>query len=336
MSTHSPTKHRSSKISLRHQTWFWIRTAITIGLLGLLIWKIPRDQISEVGSEWNRSSLLWLLGSLGFMFIAFVLAAMRWKVTLETMGVHRSTSSLLRHTLAGQFVGNVLPTTIGGDALRVHRLGKEIDHVPHSFASVVLERLSGWVVLPLITLIAFVINPGLLRLDSTSRLAAVIAFISLIALTGLLALSTSRVASKKFGAHSEGWRRLIGATQLGLTELRHAPRMAIKVLLIGAAYQLAVLTSTLLAAKSLSIELSPTAVLAFIPIVLIAQVLPLSIAGFGLREGALVLFLRPVGVSAAQAVLLGFLLYTITLVVSLLGAPSFARGAQHQPEKQPS
>ncbi len=336
MSTHAPTKHRATKNSPQHRTWFWIRTTITIGLLGLLIWKIPRDQISDIGAEWNQTSMAWLLGSLGFMFLAFVLAAMRWKVTLETMGVHRSTSSLLRHTLAGQFVGNVLPTTIGGDALRVHRLGKEIDHVPHSFASVVLERLSGWVVLPLITLVAFIINPGLLRLGSASRLAAIIAFVSLLALVGLLALSTSRMAGEKFGPHSQGWRRLVSATQLGLTELRHAPRMAAKLLLIGAAYQLAVLTSTLLAAKSLSIELSPTAVLAFIPIVLIAQVLPLSIAGFGLREGALVLFLRPVGVSAAQAVLLGFLLYAITLLVSLLGAPSFAKGARNLPDNQQS
>ncbi len=326
--THSPTKHQTPKVSLQHRTWFWIRTSVTIGFLMLLVWKIPRDQISDVTVEWSESSLAWLLGSLGFMFVAFVLAAMRWKVTLETMGVHRSTSSLLRHTLAGQFVGNVLPTTIGGDALRVHRLGKEIDHTPHSFASVVLERLSGWAVLPLITLIAFVINPGLLRLDSASRLAAIIAFVSLIALTGLLALSTSESASARFGAHSEGWKRFLSATQLGLTALRKAPRLAVKVLLIGMAYQLAVLSSTLLAAKSLSIQLSPTAVLAFIPIVLIAQVLPLSIAGFGLREGALVLFLRPVGVSAAEAVLLGFLLYTITFLVSLLGAPSFAKGAR--------
>lgn len=328
LSTSQSTALRASKSRMKHRSWLLLRSVISLGLLALLVWKIPRDQLTDVDVQWSSASAGWLLGALLFMFGAFVLAAVRWKITLQTMGVERSTSSLLRHTLAGQFIGNVLPTTIGGDALRIHRLGKEIGHTPQSFASVVLERLSGWAVLPLMTLIAFVINPGLLRLDSASRLAAVIAFFTLIGLIGLLALSTSQTAARRLGKDHEGWKQFASALHLGLAELRRRPRQAAKVLAIGAIYQFAVLTSTLLAAKSLSIHLSPTAVLAFIPIVLIAQVLPLSIAGFGLREGALVLFLRPVDVTAAEAILLGFLLYTITLVVSLLGAPEFARGAR--------
>ncbi len=55
---------------------------------------------------------------------------------------------LLNYYLAGQFVSNVLPTTIGGDVLRVSRLSRENGEPPASFASVVLERLTGWLVLP--------------------------------------------------------------------------------------------------------------------------------------------------------------------------------------------
>jgi hypothetical protein len=62
--------------------------------------------------------------------------------------------------------------------------------------------------------------------------------------------------------------------------------------------------------------------------VLVVQVLPLSISGLGLREGALVLFLHPLGVSAADAIVLGLLLYTLNLVVGLAGAPSFALGTR--------
>jgi hypothetical protein len=66
--------------------------------------------------------------------------------------------------------------------------------------------------------------------------------------------------------------------------------------------------------------------MAFVPIVAIAQVLPVSVNGLGLREGALVLLLAPLGVAAGQAVALGLLLYGMNLVVSLLGAPAFAVG----------
>jgi hypothetical protein len=68
------------------------------------------------------------------------------------------------------------------------------------------------------------------------------------------------------------------------------------------------------------------AVLAFVPAVLMLQVLPISISGLGVREGALALFLHPFGVSAAQALAAGLLWFGATIVVGLLGAPSFLIG----------
>jgi hypothetical protein len=67
--------------------------------------------------------------------------------------------------------------------------------------------------------------------------------------------------------------------------------------------------------------------MAFMPVVAIVQVLPFpTIGGLGLREGALVLFLAPLGVSENHAIALGLMVYAINLTVSLLGAPAFAVG----------
>jgi hypothetical protein len=68
--------------------------------------------------------------------------------------------------------------------------------------------------------------------------------------------------------------------------------------------------------------------MAFMPVVAIAQALPLSIGGLGLREGSLVLLLEPLGVAAGQAVALGLLLYGINMAVSVLGAPAFLVGSR--------
>ena len=57
-----------------------------------------------------------------------------------------------------------------------------------------------------------------------------------------------------------------------------------------------------------------------------AQVIPFSVGGFGVREGMLTLFLTPLGVSTGRAVGIGLLWYFIMLVVSLAGAPAFAVG----------
>jgi hypothetical protein len=56
------------------------------------------------------------------------------------------------------------------------------------------------------------------------------------------------------------------------------------------------------------------------------QVLPISMSGLGVREGAFVLFLHPLGVPREDAIALGLLLYLLNVAVSLLGAPAFAAG----------
>jgi len=77
-----------------------------------------------------------------------------------------------------------------------------------------------------------------------------------------------------------------------------------------------------------SLLLRLPASLAFFPAVAIAQVLPIGISGLGVREGAFVLFLGPLGVEAQDAIALGLLLYLLNLGVSLLGAPAFALGGR--------
>jgi uncharacterized membrane protein YbhN (UPF0104 family) len=114
--------------------------------------------------------------------------------------------------------------------------------------------------------------------------------------------------------------------------LRRHPAAAINVLVVGFAYQLVLVLAALMAAKAvgMSVAVGPTALLAFFPAVLIAQVLPISIAGLGVREGAFVLFLTPLGVPTQQAIALGLLLYLLNVAVSLLGAPAFAVGGRGQ------
>jgi hypothetical protein len=110
--------------------------------------------------------------------------------------------------------------------------------------------------------------------------------------------------------------------------LRHRPAAVANVLAVGFAYQLAVVASAFLAARALGLDVGPTAILAFMPAVAIAQVLPISLGGLGVREGAFVLFLHPLGVARGEAIALGLVFYGMNLAVSLLGAPSFAVGSR--------
>jgi uncharacterized protein (TIRG00374 family) len=257
-----------------------------------------------------------------------VLSAVRWQRVLEVLGLHARLRRLVNHCLAGQFVSNVLPGTIGGDVLRVARLSRDTGESPKTFASVVLERLTGWLVLPLISVIGFVVNPPLRDLGRATQVALGLAFATLLALCILLYAVADQRIGGRFEA-KEGWRRFASAVHLGLAQMKHEKAATANVLFVGFIYQLVLVLAAVSAAQALGVRPAGlTALLAFFPAVAIAQVLPIGISGLGVREGAFVLFLGPLGVDAQDAIALGLLLYLLNLGVSLLGAPAFAVGGR--------
>jgi uncharacterized membrane protein YbhN (UPF0104 family) len=303
----------------------------------LLLWVL----VAKIGDNWSEAipdptthTFAWLAGALALTAVSVVLSALRWSTVLHALDLHPPFGRLVSLYFAGQFMGNVLPSTIGGDALRVSRLARDNGQTPTTFASVVLERLTGWIVLPIITLIGLAVNPGLRELGRASAIAFGTAAGTLVLLVVLLAL-TARPGQGLEGRleHNEGWRRFTTAVRFGIHKLVREPSATGRILLSAFAYQFILIGAALMAARALDLPagVGPTAVLAFVPAVLIAQVLPISISGLGVREGLFALFLHPLGVPRSQAIALGLLLYLLNLVVSLLGAPAFAVGHRSGP-----
>ncbi|HEX6595308.1 MAG TPA: lysylphosphatidylglycerol synthase transmembrane domain-containing protein [Acidimicrobiales bacterium] len=301
-----------------------LRIGASAVMLALLLSRIhlssllPRDQAAAVP---------WLLAGLVVWLGAIILATIRWQRVLTALELPADLPPLLSHSFAGMFVANFLPSTIGGDVLRVSRLSAANGQAPASFASVVLERLTGFLVLPLITLVALFTHPDLLHLGNASKVALLLSVGTLVALAGILVLAGNARIGRRL-ADNQSWLRFVGAVHLGFDRIRRHPAAVAGVLLTAVAYQLTVVLAAWIATQALGIELGWGPVMAFIPVVAMAQVLPLSVNGLGLREGALVLLLQPLGVPTGQAVALGLLLYGMNLVVSLLGAPAFAVGAR--------
>lgn len=305
-----------------------VRIGMSLVMLAVLIWRVPSFDVDEVVPEISARTIMWLAVAAALTLVGLVLSALRWQRVLEVLGLHAGLRRLVSHYLACQFVSNVLPTTIGGDVLRVTRLSRETGESPKTFASVVLERLTGWLVLPLISVAGFLVNPPLQHLGTATRVALGLAFATLLGLGILLYAVADQRIGGRFAA-KEGWRRFAGAVHLGLDRLRHQPKAAAHLLLVGFAYQLVLVLAAVAAAQALGVRPAGlTALLAFFPAVAIAQVLPIGISGLGVREGAFVLFLGPLGVASEDAIALGLLLYLLNLGVSLLGAPAFAVGGR--------
>jgi uncharacterized membrane protein YbhN (UPF0104 family) len=312
------------------RAWLVLRLVLTATMLGIVL---PRLHPETLFPNHHLRSLLWMGGALALSVVAIGLSVVRWQQMLHALEVRARLPTLASHTLAGLFVSNFLPTTVGGDVLRASRLSAENGHRKISAASVVLERLTGFVGLPLITLVALLVSPHLLRLGAASHLAVALSVGPLAALAFFLLVAAHPRIGERLGGRR--WLGLAMTVHLGLVRLRRHPALAGAVMLAALAYQLTVVLVAWMAAHALGISVGWTAMMAFMPVVAIAQALPLSIGGLGLREGSLVVLLGPLGVAAGQAVALGLVLYGISVTLSLFGAPAFLVGSR-RPARSPA
>ncbi|MEO6468560.1 MAG: lysylphosphatidylglycerol synthase transmembrane domain-containing protein [Acidimicrobiia bacterium] len=299
-----------------------IRIVVSVALLAILIAKINLD--SAVPQHRSAWTLAWFGLALASAGIGIVLSAWRWQRVIEAFGVHVRLRVLTTHYFAGQFVGNVLPSTIGGDVLRVTRSAKNIGSTETAFAAVALERLTGFLALPLLCLLGFVLEPSLLD-SSAAWVALLVSGIALAALGAILFLAGHPKAAGRFQGR-DNWVRFLGAVHDGITRLRGDRRQLIGVLATAVIYQFSVIATVGFIVLTLDAGIPFGAVVAFVPVVAMAQVIPISLSGLGIREGMLVLLLDPLGVSSGRAVGIGLAWYATMLIVSLLGAPAFAVG----------
>jgi uncharacterized membrane protein YbhN (UPF0104 family) len=305
-----------------------LRMLVSAAVLALLVLKTPH--LNGVLPHRNHWHTALLLGSALLLVVAgIVLQAWRWQQVLTIFGHRVGLGTLTTYTLAGQFVGNVLPSTIGGDVVRVSRLGARIDSNETAFGSVAIERLTGFVALPALVVAGFVLRPSLVNTDH-ALVALLVAAITVGALAAILTAAAHPKLAGRFAGH-DNWMRFIGVVHVGIDRLLRRPREALGVVGTSVAYQASVIAAVLCIVRTLELPVATAAVVAFVPAVAMAQAVPISIGGLGVREGMLVLFLHPLHVSNAEAIAVGLLWYACVLVASMLGAPAFAIGKRERP-----
>lgn len=314
----------AERASARHRSSarVWLRLLVSAALFAVLLTKIHFDDF--VPPHHTSGTWAFLAAGVLLMALSFVVASWRWQRVLAVFGHHVRLRTLTKHYLAGQFVGNLLPSTVGGDVLRISRSSADTGNTTEAFAAVLLERLTGFVVLPVLVFAGFAIGPSLFD-EPRSTLALLIAGGTLVFLGVILFLAGHPKAAGRFAEH-DNWMKAIGAVHIGVDRLRRDPKDAAIALVAALAYQIVVVASVYCAFHVVDVRVPNASILAYVPAVAMAQVVPITIGGLGVREGLLAFFFHPLGVATGRAVAIGLLWYGMTLLVSLLGAPAFAVG----------
>jgi uncharacterized membrane protein YbhN (UPF0104 family) len=232
---------------------------------------------------------------------------MRWQLLAAQLGFSRPLRQLTAFYFIGMYFNLVLPTSVGGDVVRGWYLDGRSGRPLAAFVSVLLDRLSGLGVLLAVALVGVVFTP----LDLPHWVKGFVLGSCALAVVGLALLPLGT----RLGARaSRRTRQLLEA----LAAVR-SPRLLLVTTVLSVFVQVANVVLVWLVGQAVAAPVPATYYWVLVPMVSLLTLLPISVNGMGVREGAMALFLAPLGIARGTALTLAFLWFAVTAVVSLAG-----------------
>ncbi len=286
----------------------WVRRGLmSAGLLVVIaLFVEPRDIMGQV----QRLSLGWVVVALLISVVQIMLSAWRWQLTANRVGAPLRFSYALREYYLALLVNQILPGGILGDAGRAHRHAQQAGSRGSAWRAVIIERTSGQVAVVGLTIAALLLSPlwhAVLGWPVSLTIVGGLCFAGVAVWQGVVRLPSSRLPA---WCHSMGVDIKRGLFSPGVWHLQLASSLVI-VMSYGVVM--------VCAARAIGVELAASKILALAPVLLLAMLIPLSVAGWGLREGAAVATWALVGLPTAQGVAVSLAYGVLVLLSSLPG-----------------
>ena len=290
------------------------RVLVTAGLLVLVATRVDWSAAGErlADGEWG-----WFAAAVGLLVAALVVGAERWHFLLHAAGIDSPRLQTLRAYAIGVFSNNFLPTGFGGDAARAWIVGRSRAAMTRAATSVVVDRLTSICCLVLVAWGATALAPASVP-EELLVLLAVASGAGLVAAGVLfLGVRSGHGIARRLPARVQRIARETRGTLVAYARDRWLIGAA---LLLGVIFQLLMVTAAWFLAKAIEIDVSFAVIAVVTPLVLLITLLPISVAGFGLREGSYAVLLAEAGVSTTAATLLSLLTVAALAASSLPGA----------------
>jgi len=292
-----------------------LKIAVSAGLLIFVFSKIDLVHFVETVRQAN---LAWLTLALVMMFLGVVIRAWRWQILLVAIGVTVSIKELTSIYFIGFLFNNILPSGVGGDAVRIVEVNRHSERGSDALTSVLVERFLGLSALQAIGAMAL-----LLDRHAVPTAVAIFTVIMLIAMLVGGYLFIHRPLYITLQNHLPPFRRLTEIKAIGnlFQSFQSYPGTALRqAYLVSLLFNLSLISMNVCIGRALGIEASVIQYAIFIPITSAILIIPISFGGLGLREGTYMQLFTSIGVSQAKGVAMSLLVYSIgNLATGLVG-----------------
>jgi uncharacterized protein (TIRG00374 family) len=307
---------------------------LTIAALAYLVWKIDLGTTLDVLRD---ADLAWFALSVAIMVFTVPVLAARWGWLLAAHDIHEGVPWLTRTYFLAYTAGQVLPTSLGGDAVRVvETTRRHVGRATVVTGTVLLERGFGGAATVALGGVGFLLSIGVYDVSAYLWLEGLFV-IGTILLGFLFFARSARPLLRLTRPLLERLRleKPVRRLYAGIHHYRGHPGLLGRVLAVTLAVQAVRILSIWAAAKAVGIDLDPRIYYVFGPLLFLVMLVPFTLNGLAVREAFFVSFLGSVGVGANEAFAAGFLFFLVTLLMAFPGAVLMLRdGLRREPRPE--
>jgi glycosyltransferase 2 family protein len=305
---------------LRNRTLRLVATLVVTGLCtAYLVWKIDLTQTLHLLAH---AEIGYFLAAVAIMIGSVWPMAWRWQQLLRARGIDDRLSWLTRAYFVAYTAGQLLPTAVGGDAVRIYETARRHTGRGGDVAgSVLLERALGGAATLTLAAVGFLLAIGhypvgpYLWIEGAFVIGTIVLAVALFSrrVRPLLAKTVPLLRLIRL-------ERPIRAAYEGIHAYRDHPGLLLGVFTLTLAVQTVRVLAIWFAGKAVGVDLSPRPYYVMGPLLFLVLLVPFSVNGIAVRESFFVSFLGRLGVGADEAFATGFLFFVVTLCLSVPGA----------------
>ncbi|MCB0330092.1 MAG: flippase-like domain-containing protein [Bdellovibrionales bacterium] len=299
------------------------RGVLSLLLLAILFYLIPIGELVPLfrGISFGMICYLMLI-SIALVYVSVI----KWQVLLEAQGGAEGAFRLFRLYLIGYFFNLLLPSFVGGDAMRSWYLGKQHGQ-REAAAATFLERYSGLFAMLLLACLFMWTSSVITVPVQITVLGIAICFlfasVFLLSKTAVRALASLPTVGQKFAKQGALFQEAVILSA-------KCPKRIGFVLLYSLLFHCLAVVNVMACAHAVGWTSVPVAdVFVVLPVILLLSALPITPQGFGIQEGAFVFYLTLLGASSAEALGIALIVRAKAYVLALFGGACWLFEGKH-------
>ncbi len=303
---------------MKIKSWLLVRFGAGILLISWLSYSID---FKKVWQPITPRGWLYLVLLFVVINIDRVLMSYKWRILLTAKNIVISFGDIVKSYYVGTFWGIFLPSTVGGDVVRAYRVAKHTGSTKDIASSVMMERILGALtslLLSIICLLVAVVFVGVFDWQLVIGVSLVFVVAVVIVAFSFHGRLQDRLARTSMLERQGVWGKLGRVYNSYMDYGRHHGALA-RFVAWSAVEQCVPVIGVYLTALALGKDISFLYAVIFVPLVMTLAKIPLSLDGYGIREGLYVYLFSLVGISHGDAFVIGLLSHVVANLALLPG-----------------